>query len=269
MYNSQWIWADLFWTLHEYDGANAYEDVLYRWLWHNFDECRWIGEFQRRTNENWASATDEDLCRLYAMFRVTSILLLSFQADRSQGIDYQGPAITIEDFQLFHEQLGFHVPDATAYHPFFHEIVCVTQAPNEDAPFQVEECAWPCLMLGNLMFCRAGSTITGGLSHVVKEVTESSTLYWTYRRKDRPCEDLSHGWGHNSQWRTRLRRDYRTANPYHFNVDGDKSLNDCEGIIDDLPVATMIELVRNRCVIKTRIDASDLDPYDYAYTEVV
>ena len=267
MFGSQKPFVELYRSLHEYDGSDAYTDLLESWPDNNADECRWIADFHARTNDNWDIATNEDLCRLYALFRVTSTLLLRFQSGRADGTDYQGPAITIEGFQRFHEQLGLRVPDVLEYHPFFHEILSVSPAPHEDSPIHLAEYAWPCLMLGDMMFCRAGCAVTGGASHVVKKIAESSQLYWTYRRKDRPHNDLSHGWGTNSQWRTAHRRDYRSADRYHFNVDGRQSLNDPNCAVDDLPMDTMIELVRNRCMIRTRIDDSVLFPYDYTYTE--
>jgi len=267
MFNTQRPFVELFRALHDYDGADAYDDVLERWPDENADECRWIAEFHQRTNDDWSAATDEDLCRLYALFRVTSTLLLRFQSGRADGSDYQGPAVTVEGYQLFHEQLGFHVLSVAEYHPFFHEVLSVNPTPNDESPIYLGECAWPCIMLGDMMFCRAGCTVDGGSSHVVKDVAESSTLYWTYRRKDRTCNDLSHGWGHNSQWRTAHRRDYRSAGRYHFNVDGRELLTDSACIADELPISTMIELIRNRCVIRTRIDDIDLYPYVYTYTE--
>ncbi len=267
MFSSQWPFVELHRSLHEHRGADAYTDLLERWPENNADEVRWIADFQQRTNDDWTVATDEDLCRLYALFRVTSTLLLRFQSGRADGTDYDGLAITLEGFQLFHEHLGFRVPHVRKYHPFFHEILSVTQTPDDDSAVQLAKCVWPCLMLGEMVFCRAGCAVVGGSTQVAKDIAETSTLYWTYRRKDRPYNDLSHGWGHNSQWRTAHRRDYRDAGGYHFNVDGRHSLNDPDCVVDDLAVDTMIELVRNRCLIRTRVDDSDLFPYDYSYTE--
>jgi len=267
MFVSQWPFVELDRSLHEYRGDDAYTDLLEGWLENNSDEVRWIADYQHRTQDDWFTATGEDLCRLYALFRVTSTLMLRFQSGRADGTDYQGPAISIEGFQLFHEQLGFCVPNIAAYHPFFHEILAVTPTSDEDSPIQVTEIAWPCLMLGDMLFCRAGCAVTGGKSSVVKDIAESSKLYWTFRRKDRPCDDRSHGWGTNSQWRTAHRRDYRTARRYHFNVDGRHSLNDLDCVVDDVPMDTMIELVRNRCLVRTCADDSDLYPYEYTYAE--
>ena len=55
-------------------------------------------------------------------------------------------------------------------------------------------------------------------------VAEQSTLYWAHRRLQRPTDDLSVGWGHNSQWRTAFRRDYADDEHYYFNVDGDMDI---------------------------------------------
>jgi hypothetical protein len=269
MYHSQIPWVDLFDSLHSYDGAEAYDDVLEPWLQRDVSERRWLGEFRQRTRDTWTAATGEDLCRLYAIFRVTSTLLLRFQSGRKDGTDWQGPRISREGFQIFHEGLGFQVPEVCQYHPFFHEIIEVRQSELASTPIQLDGQVWPALMLDNMLFCRAGCVVTGGTNHVIKELAEASTLYWTYRRKDRACQDLSHGWGSNSQWRTCLRRDYRSNDAYHYNVDADESLNGMTGEVDGLVIETMIEIVRNRCVITKRIDERDLFPYRYRFTEPI
>jgi len=267
MYGTQLPVVDLYHALLEYDGDDAYSDILEPWPDRNPDELHWVADFDKRTNTDWSAATDEDVCRLYSLFRVTSILLLRFQSGRADGTDYQGPNIEAVGLQLFFERLGFLVPDTSEYHPFFHEVVSVTQTEQSEAPVQIVNTNWPCFMLGDMVFCRGGVSVSAGKSHIVKEIAESSMLYWTYRRKDRPYNDQSHGWGHNSQWRTALRRDYRTADRYYFNVGGRESLNDPKVTVDDVSVSAMIELVRNRCMVHTQIDDSDLYPYPYTYVE--
>ncbi|MFO1046136.1 MAG: hypothetical protein U0941_30530 [Planctomycetaceae bacterium] len=267
MYDSQLPLVELYRALAEYAGDDAYADILEPWPDANPGELHWIGDFERRANHNWSAATDEDVCRLYSLFRVTSLLLLRFQTGRADGTDYQGPVTQIEGIQLFLEQLGFHIPDARDYHPFYHEILSVNEAERNEDPVEIIEVHWPCFMLGDMIFCRSGVSVLAGRSHIIKEIAESSALYWTYRRKDRPYNDQSHGWGHNSQWRTAHRRDYRTKDGYHFNVGGRESLNDPTVTVDGMPRSSMIELVRNRCLITSQIDDSDLYPYPYSYTE--
>lgn len=267
MFSSQLPYVELLRRLHEYRGDDAYTGLLEAWPDNNAREVQWLAEFRHRTNNDWTAASGEDLCRLYALFRVTSTLLLRFQTGRADGTDYQGPSITVDGFQLFHEQLGFHTPLVDGFHPFFHEIISVEPVSDSESRIQVVETSWPCLMLGDLMFCRAGCTVSGDSIHLVKDIAESSKLYWTYRRKDRWCNDQSHGWGSNSQWRTSHRRDYLSNKRYHFNVDGKQSLNDPSCSVDEVPVEAMIELVRNRCLIRTRVDDNDLYPYLFSYSE--
>ncbi len=269
MYHTQYPYYQLHQALLAYDGNRIYSDVLAPWLVDNENERRWFRDFQYRTNNSWSAANGNDLCRLYALFRVTSVLLLGFQQARFNCDLFVGPTISVAEFQNFHEQLGFYVPRATDFHPFHHEIVSVVQSAADDAPIRIVDELWPGLMLGDLMFSRAGCVVEGGSSFVLKDVAEQSTLYWTYARRDRPCNDMSHGWGSNSQWRTEHRRDYCLAGRYFFNVDGEQSLNGIDHEVDDLSAATMIELVRNRCLIHTRVEDSDLFPYEYSYWEVV
>lgn len=268
MFKCQTPFVELFNALCRHRERDAYADVLLHWLNSNTEQIVWLDDLCKRTMTEWGNASTEDICRLYALSRVTSILLLRFQTGRADGTDYLGPSVSIDDFQSFHEQLGFTIVDHDDYHPFFHEILTVHPARNEDAPIELADYAWPCLMLGDMSYCRAGVIVEGGSKQINKSIAESSTLYWTYRRKDRPYRDLSQGWGHNSQWRTAFRRDFQRSKKFHFNVDGKQSLNDPSTSVDDLPRAAMIELVRNRGMIYTDVgDDGDLFPYDYSYSE--
>lgn len=267
MLPSQVSWVELYYSLCGYDGLDAYSDVLARWLRCHPEETRWLEAFSRRTDGSWPTANGDELCRLYAVSRVTSTLLLRFQTGRADGTDFPGPAIGVEDFRRFHEALGFWVPDPPSFHPFFHEITAVHQAAAAEAPIKIVARLWPPLMLGSMMFCRAGSIVSAGSAHAVKAVAEGSKLYWTFRRKDRPCNDLSHGWGSNSQWRTGFRRDYRSPLGFCYNVDARRSLNAAVGPVDGVEASAMIELVRNRGLIRTVLDDTDLFPYLYTLTE--
>jgi hypothetical protein len=120
-------------------------------------------------------------------------------------------------------------------------------------------------LLGDMVFSRAGVRVSGGRRFIRKDVAESSTLYWAFRRKNRPSQDLSHGWGSNSQWRTRFRRDYRLGEEFHYNVDGKHDLAAPEPAAEDrdgLAREERIELLTNRCFIRTVKPHSDLWPYD-------
>ena len=148
--------------------------------------------------------------------------------------------------------------------PFLHEVVMVDQHDNDDAPIGVVKELWPGLMLGEMLVSRAGVVVSGGRNHIIKAVAESSTLYWTYRRRARAYADLSHGWGSNSQWRTAFRRDYRIGGTLFLNVDGEREIAtslDAQGA-DGLTQDECIELLTHRCFVTTDKAHHDLWPYD-------
>ncbi len=207
----------------------------------------------------------EDLWRLYALGRVNEVLLLRFQRGRAEGTDWPGPKVSLDEYVWFAESLGMTVAGSQSFSPFYHEIVEVAQADNEEQPVTVLSTFWPCLMLGDMLFSRAGVRVSGGSRFVHKEIAESSTLYWAYRRKNRPYQDLSHGWGSNSQWRTAFRRDYRVGQGFYYNVDGKHDLGASEPAEedrDDLTREERIELLTNRCFVTTMKPHCDLWPYD-------
>src|SRR5262245_24290058 len=79
MYATQAPWVTLYHQLMDYDGGDAYADVLAAWPAEHEDERRWLAELAARAGEDWGRDAGEDLCRLYAAFRVASALLLRFQ----------------------------------------------------------------------------------------------------------------------------------------------------------------------------------------------
>jgi hypothetical protein len=121
---------------------------------------------------------------------------------------------------------------------------------------------WPALMLGDMMFSRAGVAVTGGRAHIRKEIAETSTMYWAFRRRNRRIYDLSVGWGSNSQWRTSFRRDYRIARSLYFNVDdapNDLAQPSPPASPDDPPLPARLELLLHRCFITLP------DPEEYCF----
>ena len=269
MYHVQQPVVDLCRAIQSHKGDDVFTDVLEPWLNDHPEEAAWPAEFAARTEDDWTVADDVDLCRLYSLYRATTLLTLPFQDGREKGCDWPGPAVSSEGFLLFHEAIGIRPPESTPdFHPFFHEIVAVRQATDDAAPPRVVEERWPALMLGDLLFARAGCVVEAGRDHLVKEIAETSTLYWTYRRKGRPCDDQSHGWGGNSQWRTAHRRDYLRGGRYHFNVDGDQPLDSLAEGADDTPPAQRLEVLRHRCRVRLeKVSRWDLYPYKYTHAE--
>jgi hypothetical protein len=160
-----------------------------------------------------------DLWELYAFSRVNDVLLLGFQPDHPAVGEWSGPKITPEEYRQFMLSLGLSEIHHPCFHPFFHEIVEVEQTEDAGEPITLVETVWPGYLLGAMLVSRAGVKVRGGANHILKDVAENSTLYWTFRRRNRPVDDLSHGWGSNSQWRTTFRRDYQTATAFYYNVD--------------------------------------------------
>jgi hypothetical protein len=274
MDSAQGDFRELYASLIEYDGGSPYRDVLAPWVEANTDELDWLRSFASRSRTPVPVAEPEDLRGLYALGRVNEILLLRFQRGQADGIDWPGPAVSLDEYVAFAESLGLAanaVPQP--FSPFYHEIVEVHQADDEERPVSLLATFWPCLMLGEMLFSRAGVRVLGGRRFIRKEVAESSTLYWAYRRKNRPYHDLSRGWGSNSQWGTKFRRDYRIGQGFHYNVDGTHDLAVLEPTAEDwygLGREERIELLTNRCFVTTIKPHSDLYPYNDVFrTEAV
>lgn len=287
--------ADLCTQLHMYyfpapGGKHVYQDVLLPWAGQSrplMDELHPYGQIEAM-RLNWRDDPIEgDLWSWYALSRANEMLLLTFQpvsasSNTQQMKDVLGFAeyqliLQQEEYLRFFAALGMRPIDHTQFHPFFHEIVSVEQSDDPDAPIALVETLWPGLMYDHLLFSRAGVRVSGGLHHINQAIAEGSTLHFTYIRRNRNTCDLSRGWGHNSQWRTRFRRDYEDEEGFHYNVDGHYDLtngtppftddND-EELIGQLDRDQRIELLVNRCLVHTsHPDTENLWPYDDRYTE--
>jgi hypothetical protein len=162
------------------------------------------------------------------------------------------------------ESLGLHKIGVDCFHPFHHEVAEVIPSAIAEAPITIAKIIWPGFMCGPLMIARAGVSVSGGVRHVRKEIAETSTLYWCFRRASRPVEDLSMGWGGNSQWRTRFRRDYCLDGQYYYNVDGDN--DSVDALLEE---RERLELVRHRCFVLADHQHADLYPYELRHHDPV
>jgi hypothetical protein len=79
-------------------------------------------------------------------------------------------------------------------------------------------------------------------------------------QRRRTTVDLSHGWGHNSQWSTDFRGDYIAEGHLYFNVDANPTRQPDKRLDD----ADRLDLLRYRCSIRTDFGA-DQSPFDYTY----
>lgn len=207
---------------------------------------------------------------LYALSRVSDLLLLAFEPVRNPWSNYGEPQevwippIRLEERNEWLRSLGMQQADQPTFHPFFHEIVAVDQSTDPDEPISLIETLWPGFLLGHMLFCRAGVRVHGGEHFIHKDIAENSRMYWTYARHNRKTVDDSQGWGHNSQWGTDFRRDYVTREAYYYNVDGDFDIHEDDKFAEtdpyslgpehynpDLTLPQRIELLTNRCFIFT------------------
>ncbi|WP_025120568.1 MULTISPECIES: hypothetical protein [unclassified Serratia (in: enterobacteria)] len=244
-----------------YKGENCYVEILMPWLKENQSEVGWLCSLSQRAVTSIPKATDEELWRLYALSRVLELLALHFQ--KGDGTDWPGPEISRQQFDLFAESLGIRVEYLANYHPFSHEVVELIPISNRFP--QIIQHHWAGLMLGNMRMLRAGVTLSASPTVLRPGIADSSTLYWAYRRKNRPYQDLSQGWGSNSSWRTRFRRDYKIENTLYFNVDGTEDLMLIPPeLLDDagLNKEERVELLVNRSFVITDKAHDDLWPYD-------
>ncbi|MGO3121165.1 MAG: hypothetical protein ACTIJH_11695, partial [Moraxellaceae bacterium] len=186
--------------------------------------------------------------------------------------------LTVAEYSSFFTNIGMQVSSVAQpyYHPFYHEIYYVDDVVTvgEHEQIVIKDQLYPTIMFGELQFSRGGVSV---YSHpcVDKSLAEKSDMYFTNHRDNRLCHDLSHGWGHNSRWRTDFVRNYETEKEWKFNVDGEVDLSSTESYKqhyqqynDEIPVSVSAakELLVNRCFIhKNSIPQeiqSDLFPYD-------
>ncbi|XLZ70231.1 hypothetical protein ABT364_27455 [Massilia sp. SR12] len=194
---------------------------------------------------------DEESWALYALSRALDLLIGT------------GPAIPVDQYVAFVEALGMKVLQPQQFSPFFHEVVALEPSASSLGAATIQEFIWPCVMLGEMLVSRAGVRVSAGAQVLTPGVADASTLYWTYLRTLRPHQDLSHGWGGNSQWRTRFRRDFAIDGKYYFNVDGKRDLaTQSDEDESGLSLGERIELLTNRCFVRCEKPHDDLWPYD-------
>ncbi|MGW7383993.1 hypothetical protein [Streptomyces sp. NPDC054794] len=268
----------LYEALLDHEGPNAFGAVVEPWL------ARAVGDYRdylataAESLPRPPSGPDERrvylLWELYALSRVSDLLLLPFQpAGDDDG--WGGPDVTVDQYVALFTRLGMTPFEETScFDPFLHEIVEVEQASDPDEPVRITEVLWPGLWLGSVLFGRTGVRVRAGARHAERGVADRSPLYWTFRRRYRRTVDLSHGWGHNSQWRTAFRLDVRTAAGDRLNIDGDEHVD----AVSDDPYAALLTpaerraLLRHRCLVREPVHAGrgsqpgweeDLFPFDW------
>lgn len=199
------------------------------------------------------------LMKLYGLSRVSDYLIERFSVDG-------GCATHTEFFSAIGLVPFAH---AGAFSPFHHEIVAVVQDPSATG-VTVEEVLWPGLWFGDLLFSRAGVRVRAPRHLVDATVATTSTLYFTFRRRGRPTDDLSHGWGSNSQWRTAFPRFYSDQDGLHLNWDGETdiggdppALRPGWSLQETEPLDQRRELLLHRCLVRGPLPADEGDRFPY------
>lgn len=251
----------------DFEGTGLYQAVLRPWLDAHPEVGRWLRGLAAEGPDPGPFPTHDPLWTLYALSRVNDLLLFGFQPHRAD-VDAACRSLELsrDEYLDFMSALGLRQVRWPQFSPFHHEIVAVVQDAFPARPPVLLRERWPCLMLGDMLFSRAGVDISAGSAYVRADVAERAHLYWSFRRFNRQTHDLSHGWGSNSQWSTEFRRDFHTGAQFHFNVDGCLDLNDIKDDVPDedygLVRRERIEMVRHRMWVVTDKPDDDLFPYD-------
>lgn len=263
MNSDQWPYVELYDRMRDYEGERLFSDLLQPWLDQNGEERRWLDELGNRRGSPVPPADIDEIQRLYALSRIVDVLQLSFQP-RAPDAGWNFASVGRDEFDRFMTGLGLERIDRPGFHPFFHEIVTVDEAPDENASPEIVDVCWPGYMLGPLLISRAGVCVRAGRRHLAKEIAETSLLYWAYARNHRPSTDLSRGWGSNSQWRTAFRRDYALDGALHYNVGATQTPFAMD---EDLDERERMELLRHRCFVTSRKPGDDRWPYGLTLVE--
>ncbi|MFI6899338.1 hypothetical protein ACIBM4_35070 [Streptomyces sp. NPDC050256] len=256
------------------------QDCYRAWLATAAEDSAWWAEKEAEPR------SEKLMWELYALHRVSDRLLLTLQPPLDEpGSPDPQPSLSERQYLDVFTALGMTPSeDRAAFDPFLHEIVEVEQADDSHTPIEITEVLWPGLMLGRLLFNRAGVRIRAGIEHAQHGVADRSPLYWTFLRRHRPTVDLSQGWGSNSQWRTGFRLDYRTPAGDRLNMAADHPIDGHADLHPDHPnnlspeerlltPGERRELLRHRCLLRTPTAADaltgspgwerDLMPFDW------
>lgn len=210
----------------------------------------------------------ETLYQLYAASRVRDVLLLAHQPspidDSVRELDgalgREQPVfrpVPVGQITQFFAAIGCQPVTEPTFDPILHEIITCEAASEPGAPIQVTGHAWPALMIGELVFTRAGVHVRAGSAHAVPGVADRSTLHWEYWRRHRTTSDGSFWWGHNSQWKTELRRDYITSRGYVYDFDALSSYSRrlrqslAKESAQQPLTADQASFIKNRCQLRT------------------
>ncbi len=254
---------ELYMELMDYEGASVFDALLVPQI---APARQLLSPLASHAHlpEHPAETAAEELWQWYALSRVSDLLLLEVQRGTLPAARYAE----------FFAALGFAPFGVLPFNPFFHEIVEVIEDAAVSGRPIIDHVFWPGLMFGEMLFARAGVRVRCPPGLYRKDIAENSCLYFTFRRLTRRTQDLSHGWGSNSQWATAFRRDYDSGGSLYYNVDGKHPLGPDyaasfgpQGPSDDLTLNERVELLTHRGFVRCPKDDRDCWPYDDTFQE--
>ena len=271
-----------------YRGSRMFDDLLMPRSADARQVVETLAAHAQKPNEP-DKAAAVDLWQWYALSRVSDRLLRGIQATddfyRSPvqrqtkphlGEWWRSSAVTTEQYAEFFAALGLAPFGLLPFSPFHCEIVEVVEDVHLAGRPVVERVFWPGLKFGEMLFARAGVGVRCPPGLYRKNIAENSCLYFTFQRLHRRTQDLSQGWGGNSQWATAFRRDYDTGGAFYYNVDGRHPLGlKYEASFhpkelkpdDDLTPEERVELLTHRSFVRCHKDDHDCWPYDDTWQE--
>jgi len=241
------------------------------------------GGYLREVRSKWCRNIERNFPPLEVLTSLFSASVLNnlFIAQLSKVDDMSLIPFDLSTYQeMTLNWLGFDHRPVSIFHPFYCEIVEVIERQDTDTSgVQIIDCKWPCLMLGKLMFSRAGVIISAPKSSgYVRGVADKSKLFWCDFRANRPTHCPSHSWGTNSMWDQELRCDFETETELCYNQqtqdDPDRiclplarknSYGEAiEDFMPDMTDAERMAFIQHRCATTCHLTAAQLkcfDPY--------
>lgn len=259
---------ELYELILRYEGQLVFDEVLLPWLTDNEHYEEYLYQF-----EDEYPVEHEDQWEFYALSRVLDLLTLQFQPDNNADgtPSWPGPQLTVAEYCEFVRLLDLRISTPTHYHCFDCEIL---EAVKGKRDFQLLTTCFPAVKLNNLLIKRAGVIIEVNQGDATVASLNTATIYWAHWRKNRKYEDLSRGWGSNSQWRTDARIDIETDTKFIYNPQGKFNLSTDSPEVStalknyELTIAQAIEVVTNRQFITLINYEEEVSPYNFRYEEI-
>jgi hypothetical protein len=250
------------------DDRNA---LLSQWTARTSDELDTVTPLRHRP-ASVGDAPGNQLSTLYALSRVSDFLIEEGCPPGDFARGSAGGRTVDQDVLAAHtaffDNAGLRrYEHAESFSPFHHEIFAVTRDDTLDTVI-VDGVLWPGFFFGDLLFCRAGVHVRAPAALIDAATATTSTLYFTSRRVPRRTNDLSDGWGSNSQWRTDFHRNYADSGGLHVNWDGRTYLGDPFDVPpndpnDALTLAQRRELLLHRCFVTAPPPEQEWDMFPF------